>query len=150
MTAKPKKKCKHPTIDGVCIHSSCPGKPKKKRPPKVDKTSVEETNVRGNVAPYYGEVRKYMVDKEVKAVHASPQLAALVYDLEDLDANEQFKVVQKANALQSVIWNFNNYLRQEVKYNSDQYTEAELAIFNKVRAALWAEIKLQECEGVLP
>ena len=63
--------------------------------------------------------------------------AILKFDLPD--ENNEFEMASRANDLHTIIWDLDQELRKKVKY-SEEDTEKEREIIDKIRTELWEEI----------
>ena len=57
--------------------------------------------------------------------------AILEFNLQEEE--REFQLASKGLSIASALWNYDQYLRNEVKYNYEKYSEAELNTFITVR-----------------
>jgi hypothetical protein len=59
------------------------------------------------------------------------QTATITFDLTDPDAKVQFYLAANAASMYSVLWDFEQYLREQVKYHDDGTRDDTYAIRDK-------------------
>jgi len=52
------------------------------------------------------------------------------------EEEREFQLASKGSSISYALWNYDQFLRNEVKYNYEKYSEAELNTFRTVRDEL--------------
>lgn len=52
------------------------------------------------------------------------------------EEEREFQLASKGLSIASALWNYDQYLRNEVKYNCEKYSEAEIVTLMNVREEL--------------
>ena len=53
------------------------------------------------------------------------------------DEQSEYDLVNKASDMYSLLWDFDQWLRSEIKYGSDKFTSDERDVLDKVRKKLY-------------
>ena len=53
------------------------------------------------------------------------------------DEQSEYDLVNKASDMYSLLWDFDQWLRSEIKYGSDKFTSDERDVLDKVREKLY-------------
>ncbi len=63
--------------------------------------------------------------------------ATITYDLDLPEDHDEFELANNARNYYSVIWELDQYLRNSIKYASDEMPQANIDTFQLVRDELW-------------
>jgi hypothetical protein len=69
----------------------------------------------------------------------STQMAIITYDLTDPDAQAAFELAMDAPKLRSVLWNFDQWLRNEIKHKD----RSEWPDATRIRTELYSAMRLE-------
>lgn len=71
-------------------------------------------------------------------------IVTLKYNLPE--ENEEYRLATQGSSLQCVLFEFNEWLRQELKYNSEHYDNKEYKLLDTVQEKLWEFLKEHQVE----
>lgn len=68
-----------------------------------------------------------------------------IYDTQDYDALHEIEVMKKAQNYKNVLWELDQKLREQIKYNNE-LTEEQYGVYDKIRTLLYEIVKDNDVE----